>query len=705
MTPLFWLMFWSVLPPSTLLCCPDSCNVDDSSSLHNMSPPLKSVQCHNDYMSYVHCKWREHRNTTLQLWFDGNNGDNREQCVRHGPEELDTSEHRTVHCRHKTDVFARTINHTVFFLKNGTLSPCSTVPHKPLDLSQHLRARPPQNLSTHGAGDGGRRLRWSSPYPSSSSLSRNITYQLSYRTDRQDNWTSEDVTNTSVKLEKRLLLPGCRYEARVRARASVGQWSNWSPVVTWHTAADTGQIPSVHCVLDGEKEVTCSWEVNREVAHFITYQLACRHNQAAPSERCCVNPAVSSDHSRAALKYSCSMTVADPARLLIELQPAHAAKTFVAFQHVHPKPPQQVKVREELDRNWIVAWTEPSKALELGLRYQVCYYRMQDQGSSVLLNTSQVFVGILGASLAPSQRYQVMVRSLVGPDCGGIPSEWTDPVEWTSHEATWSLSTLIYSSISVFVAAVFLTLYCTIPACQRRAVLWVDSVPSPGKSKILSEIKSTTSRCLMQSESTTICKVLRMDSVSTCSSDALLWPTKDTEKKYLEQDEGCWTCDNLLSPAKKVNVSDTSALSFSGPYIFCQSPEPGPKSVDVKCEENEREEEPPSDDCASHSSEKFTLFGDGYVCLPGRSVSRSTQDLTSHSDINTNTNTQRHDDIAEQDQQCPEKMAVQPGLSEPTSSHQLPANTSGPFTAWPQGGATQASGYCHLPPAFMGAAK
>lgn len=46
-------------------------------------------------------------------------------------------------------------------------------------------------------------------------------------------------------------------------------------------------------------------------------------------------------------------------------------------------------------------------------------------------------LSILGASLAPSQRYQVKVRSLVVPDnYRGIPSEWTDPVDWTTHEGT-----------------------------------------------------------------------------------------------------------------------------------------------------------------------------------------------------------------------------------------------------------------------------
>lgn len=44
---------------------------------------------------------------------------------------------------------------------------------------------------------------------------------------------------------------------------------------------------------------------------------------------------------------------------------------------------------------------------------------------------------ILDSSLAPSQDYQVKVRSQVAPGSessyGGIPSEWSLPVDWTSH--------------------------------------------------------------------------------------------------------------------------------------------------------------------------------------------------------------------------------------------------------------------------------
>ena len=37
------------------------------------------------------------------------------------------------------------------------------------------------------------------------------------------------------------------------------------------------QTPSMQCVLDGEEKVTCSWEVMKEKAQFITYHVECQH--------------------------------------------------------------------------------------------------------------------------------------------------------------------------------------------------------------------------------------------------------------------------------------------------------------------------------------------------------------------------------------------------------------------------------------------
>ncbi|XP_023251580.1 interleukin-3 receptor class 2 subunit beta-like [Seriola lalandi dorsalis] len=689
MMPLLWVVLWSTLPPLALSSGPDRCIVPESNDAQNGSLLLQSLECHNNYHSHVHCKWRQHGNTPLQLWFTDEDGS--ELCVPYSPPVQD--EHRTVQCKYNTSAFGIGIKHTVFFLRNETLTACSSVPHQPWRLSQQLRARTPLGLSTHDAGDGGRRLSWSNPYPSSSTLNRNLTYQLSYRAQTHDNWSTLGVTNTSVKLEKQSLRLGHRYKARVRARASVGQWSDWSPVVTWTTPDDTGQIPSLHCVLEGEKEVMCSWEVSRELAHFITYQLACRQNRTAPSERCCEKPNISSETSGTVLTYSCSLTVADPAHLLLELLPAHSTKSFWAHKHIRPNPPQQLKVREK-DCNSIAEWTKPSKHSSLKLYYQVCCYKTQEEGCSILLNVSQDSVTLPRTSAARSQRYQVRVRSLVflgeGSEYEGIPSEWTDPVDWISPAATWSLATLVYVLSSVFVVAVFFTLYCTIPACRRKVIVWVDSVPSPGKSKILSELKSATSQTFTQSEDLSISKEQNYDTISTCS----LWPSTDTDKKHLETNESFWSSGNLLVSPEKVNSSETSSLSFSGPYIFCQVSESSNNSVGVKREEKQKEEPNISDD--SPSPVNFAFYGEGYVCLPNRSVSRSTQELVSHSDASTNT---RRDDSVEKHQQCPDTtLHVEPDVSEDTSKDEPPPYTSETFSPWVQGGAIHASGYFHLPP-------
>lgn len=67
-------------------------------------------------------------------------------------------------------------------------------------------------------------------------------------------------------------------------------------------------------------------------------------------------------------------------------------------------------------------------------------------------------------------------------------------------------------------------------------------------------------------ETATLC------SVSPCSSsDASLWQNKCGERMYSDQDEGCWKCDNNPDCAEDASTpQQSSSVSFSGPYIFCQ---------------------------------------------------------------------------------------------------------------------------------------
>uniref|UniRef100_A0A3Q2SWE7 Interleukin-3 receptor class 2 subunit beta n=1 Tax=Fundulus heteroclitus TaxID=8078 RepID=A0A3Q2SWE7_FUNHE len=667
-----------------------------------MSPWLRSLQCHNDYRSHVECKWKAPTNPTLQVWVKEASDRSSELCV---PVEAENAtEDGVVRCKYETPVFTMGINHTVFFTDNRTTSLCSSSQHTPQDLARHLRARPPGNLSVSEGSNGSRTLRWSSPYPPASSLNENLTYQLSFRAQAEDRWTIETVENTSLTVETQRMLPGRRYEARVRSRAGLGWWSEWSPVVVWRTADDLGQVPSLHCVLEGEKQVMCSWEVSRELARLITYQLAWRHNHTSQFERRCLNPAVTDDARGTEVRYSCPLTDVDPERLQLRLLPTHNAKTFVAHKHIRPDSPQRVKVREE-NGDWVVEWSAPATA-PIVLFYQVWYYSAKHQGSSVQLNISDgsTCVTILGTSLIPLQDYEVKVRSLVAPGHGssyeGIPSEWSNPVNWTSNEATWSVTKLIYFFSGLIAAAACLALYHTVPVCQKKVVSWVDSVPSPGKSKILSEIKSSPSPTLMQSERTFICSMPYLDNISTCSTDALLWSTDGTEKKCEDQDGSCWKCENFTSPADDVNNLDKSSMSFSGPYIFCQAS--GPMSVKVR--QNEMSETS-SDEAAPLVPAPCPPNDKDYVCLPGQTLSRSTEDLTSRGSSGP-----EWTDSPQQDQhrtnatlRPAQAEGLQPRFEEPTVKDQPSEYTSGPLPSWPQEGAK--FGYCQLPAPFTAAPK
>lgn len=74
-------------------------------------------------------------------------------------------------------------------------------------------------------------------------------------------------------------------------------------------------------------------------------------------------------------------------------------------------------------------------------------------------------------------------------------------------------------------------------------------------------------------------------SVPPCSSSGVsLWPTKDSEKKLLEKEESSWKCYDQPSLTEEVNSSDSSSMSFSGPYIFCQVRYPQSQSgSSVRC--------------------------------------------------------------------------------------------------------------------------
>lgn len=128
---------------------------------------------------------------------------------------------------------------------------------------------------------------------------------------------------------------------------------------------------------------------------------------------------------------------------------------------VQPPPPQQVTVKKRAS-SWFVTWNAPPMHDNIKLLYQICYGGKDEQvrethrdtnpsadhwpmslfllQSCVVRNVSAgaTSYSILESFLAPSQDYRVKVRSLVAPGADftymGIPSEWSQPADWTSLE-------------------------------------------------------------------------------------------------------------------------------------------------------------------------------------------------------------------------------------------------------------------------------
>ncbi|CAL8302825.1 unnamed protein product [Merluccius merluccius] len=634
-----------------------------------VSPELESLQCYNDYNSHVYCQWREEPSeqarTPLQLW-NWNQYENRESLCESssGPSVPQRNHDRWRHCRYTTSYLAINIKNTFFFKTAAAAATpsCPSSRHS-LDLSQQLRVRPPVDLSVRDSEDGQQLIQWSSPYPASPPLSsgrkpsltpHNLTYQLSYSKEDEDTWSLTTLKETRWKVR---LHPGCWYEARVRAMGEPGGlWSEWSPRVAWKTPEAADQIPSMQCVLDGEEKVTCSWEMRKELAHFITYQLACRHKRTQAIESCCVRPEVTPVFHRgeALLRYSCPLTSAHPLHLTVELIPMRNTRSFPCHRHIRPNRLINVSVAEK-GGNWIVKWEDPNP--KLALSYQVRYRNSLNEYTH--LNVSGGFKSLIipGSVLDPSRRYQVQVRALLNAGdktYAGIPSEWTKPEEWHSHEGPlWSPQSLFYVGLIVMVLLIFLAFLFSIQVCRRKLRAWLQSSPSPDKSHVFSEIKNLSCHhVLLQKEDMDICKVHHLDSISTCSS------SKTTRDKGWDMsfslDEGCLDCDHLSLPdlSDQTDCSGTSAVSFNGPYIFCEStPKPPQDSADDQQEVKDTNDAPPG--------------SGGYVLTAGFP------------------------------QPLPPTAAASQGL---TGDYVfLPASASMQFTATPHEDAVEPSRYCTLP--------
>ncbi|KAJ8337718.1 hypothetical protein SKAU_G00366840 [Synaphobranchus kaupii] len=582
------------------------------------SSALESLHCHNDYKSYIRCSWTEstetHLKAPLTLYHYRSSLREESPCLPYRrPVQLPDGR-LAVHCQCNISNFRQGYQDAFFF---KTL--CPPVLSKTFTPLQHVRLGPPRHLSQRAAEGGGAVLEWQDPLRALRWGPRSpLNYQVGYRR-RDKDWMEVEVSELELKIEAESLVPGCQYEAKVRAREDKGLWSEWSPTVVWKTEdapnphygpnplkdctafarANPVQMsqknciqstkhmkvtgPSnLQCVFDGQMDVHCSWEVKRELAEFITYNLSYRLNQTFPAQWCNMSSPPNAQYSRdPVLMFSCSFSVSDPEQqLLVELVPSYNTKVILSHRHVQHPPPDPVQVTER-GGEWVLSWTPPVVDVGPSASYELRYWSSETQDSMEYCNFTEGArdFSIYGGSLLPSTHYAAQVRALTIQKNSymGPPSEWTQLMEWTTHPASWSIAMLMYIFIAVLVAIIFIILYFTLPACRRRIVLWNVSIPTPIKSKVLEEMMKKTpsgNKLALQKENEKplICSLQVLGNVHpSCFVEDWSHP------QVLANGNGqgpCWETAPKPAMLGPPSPPKETSLSFSGPYILCPACSP-----------------------------------------------------------------------------------------------------------------------------------
>ncbi|XP_048848277.1 cytokine receptor common subunit beta isoform X2 [Brienomyrus brachyistius] len=429
-------------------------------------------------------------------------------------------------------------------------------------LKQHtLKVRSPPALFQQALHNGSSFLSWHNPLPSGSTLYPKLRYEVGYRRPGHD-WMVLDVSQTNTTISKEWLVPSSEYEARVRARAGEGPWSDWSPRVLWQTEEAPGpEGPSnLQCLSDGDVTVSCSWELKRESAQFITYNLLYqpqRDRNITQPQRCYETVLVTSDSRDPVLRFSCSFSMPVDEELWVELTPAHVTKQFLSHSHIYPSPPSPVHLRQD-GQDWLLTWTIPEYNSKIQLSHEVRYWDSETKdhkyfNMSVHLNLYHIY----GATLRPATHYWAQVRAVPAEYFTGRPSEWTKPVEWDTPPGSWSMPKIVYISVAVLVTILFLGLYVSFPTFHRWLVSWDVSLPSPIKSKVLEGI-------LKRSQSTWIVPHREVERARICSVQVL-----DNVPPPSFSDADRYSFSSLHSESEEKIQQENSSVSFNGPYLLC----------------------------------------------------------------------------------------------------------------------------------------
>uniref|UniRef100_A0A8C4X9L8 Fibronectin type-III domain-containing protein n=1 Tax=Erpetoichthys calabaricus TaxID=27687 RepID=A0A8C4X9L8_ERPCA len=450
-------------------------------------------------------------------------------------------------------------------------------------------------------------LTWQNDYPSEHPLRGQLQYQVQYKRDFEDWQNAEPIqvpeNETQFVIGSERQIKSMNYTTRVRSRIkptgqNLGTWSKWSLPVDWNSKPGTyWDSPNLICEFDGHLSVSCTWEVPKEIASVLKFNLM--YQTSSDAQQVCIPEAFSEDPNGPVVVFQCEFNVTSTSEVVVRLKPEERVKVILPYQNIKLPPPQNLSI-QLVEDEWILSWQEDHfEHINAKAEFYVHYKKVNEPWEAAVVKEyfnqisprKKFQLTIPTSKLSPSSEYVAKVRTIFGSkrdpdDYSGEWSEWSSECYWKTEPGQDNLLMMMFIMvpIAIFVGAIVLTIM--YKKGQSLMMKWGISIPEPQKSKVLTEHFKKISGFHLVSLNTLdkprISSLQVMDTLQTSllsPKDMLMTATAtvltdDGLYKYFDDFSEPGMIQNIQiaphgAPGELVNHKTSQLFSFSGPYIFC----------------------------------------------------------------------------------------------------------------------------------------
>ncbi|XP_077195736.1 cytokine receptor common subunit beta [Paroedura picta] len=456
---------------------------------------LESLQCINDYKSFVSCTWSESQDVQklikMNLLYNDHwrKGFKRMNCVS---PNMDSQSWKWS-CYRNQSFFGALIKEYYTFKPDRNLEVQMNI-----SLFDNVQLPPPEELDISLTEEGDFLLTWKAGGGANGShwLDEELEYQVAYKREWEpwERSTSVFASNFSRCLIHRdQLVPGSTYVARVRSKPHQssrlsGGYSDWSSAVNWTAQeGDEAQPKNLRCLFNGLDLLTCSWEVRRELTGSVSFALFYKTSPGSSETQC--SPAEEEElPGTPHVLQSCKILVTDPKRLsqyLVTVRPKEDEKIIAPVYNIKLEPPYELSVTKL--KNWLYKLQWKEKEHKCPRMNQVLYWAVGKMPERVHCQNISEDVPQFTfdfQSLEPGSRYKAKIRAKAHTGAYDGPwSEWSEEYEWETESDLpfWGFAL----AVPVFIILAIAGMYCIRRCLLRKKKEWEKSIPRPPNTFLL----------------------------------------------------------------------------------------------------------------------------------------------------------------------------------------------------------------------------